>query len=335
MNKKAGRADVKEVCWLHVDLDPRAGKPVEEEQGRILRQLEEYRLRPHVVIFSGGGYQTLWLLDEPIPIDGDLAKAEDTKLYNIQLEKDLGGDNCHNIDRVLRVPFTVNVADCKKLDKGRTDAVAYAKWDERDRPGYSIDAFKKAEVAAPRNEPPTTATELAKLASSTAIDLSDTRPLDDGEFKFMCGLPFNVAQRAACTEIRDGSRNEKQIGINTDLVRAGVDDQLPYRIMWDKVHFPFLFDAIHFTPKGGARPKAAEYAERQIIKAKTFAEKERMKSEARVAKLTRCGPENRPEVWVDANRLQMPAWRSLKSGNSPSICGAMCPSTAQNSSQRR
>jgi hypothetical protein len=181
------------------------------------------------------------------------------------LERDLGGDNCHNIDRILRVPFTTNVADSKKLAKSRKDAVP----------------------------------ELSQTVFSTAIDRSDTRPLDDNEFALVCGLPFSVARRAASTEVGGGSRNEKQIGINTDLVRAGVDDQLHYRMMWDKVRFPFLFDAIHFTPKGGARPKAAEYAERQIIKAKTFAEKERMKSEARVAKLARCGPEKRPEVLVD------------------------------------
>ncbi len=47
--------------------------------------------------------QGIWDLkpEDHIVINGDVAKAEDAKLYNLQLERDLGGDHCHNIDRVL------------------------------------------------------------------------------------------------------------------------------------------------------------------------------------------------------------------------------------------
>ena len=43
---------------------------------------------------------------EPIPIDGVLAAAEDAARYNKQLELIYGADNCHNIDRILRLPGT-------------------------------------------------------------------------------------------------------------------------------------------------------------------------------------------------------------------------------------
>ena len=54
-----------------------------------------------------------------MPIDGKEAQYEDAKLYNVQLELLFGGDNCHNVDRILRLPGTINIPDAKKLKKGR------------------------------------------------------------------------------------------------------------------------------------------------------------------------------------------------------------------------
>ena len=56
LDKKAEREDIKEVRWLHVDVDPRPGEPIEEEQQRI-RLLMTERLppaipAPTVVLFS-------------------------------------------------------------------------------------------------------------------------------------------------------------------------------------------------------------------------------------------------------------------------------------------
>ena len=73
-----------------------------------------------MVVFSGGGYQAFWKLETPISINGDLGRAEDAKRYNQQLELLFGGDNCHNVDRIMRLPGTVNVPDERKRTKGRT-----------------------------------------------------------------------------------------------------------------------------------------------------------------------------------------------------------------------
>ena len=112
LNKKAERADIKSVDWLHVDIDARAGEPLDDEIKRILKQatknLPPGVVEPSGIVFTGGGYQLIWRLEEPIPIDGDLAKAEDAKLYNVQLENRFGADRCHNIDRILRLPGTLN-----------------------------------------------------------------------------------------------------------------------------------------------------------------------------------------------------------------------------------
>ena len=122
LTKKAEREDIKEVAYLHVDIDPRADEDLEAENTRIRALLDKPKglPEPTVLLFSGGGYQAFWKLETPIPIDGDLEKAEAAKLYNLKIERLLGGDNCHDVSRIMRVPGTVNVPDAKKLAKGRS-----------------------------------------------------------------------------------------------------------------------------------------------------------------------------------------------------------------------
>ncbi len=128
ITKKAEREDIKEVSWLHVDIDPRAGEDIGEEQERALglltTKLPKGVPEPTCVVFSGGGYQGFWRLEEPIPVEGELARAEDAKRYNQQLELAFGADNCHNIDRIMRLPGTVNLPDARKARKGRVPTLA-------------------------------------------------------------------------------------------------------------------------------------------------------------------------------------------------------------------
>jgi hypothetical protein len=132
LTKKAEREDIKEVAYLHVDLDPRAGEDVEAEQRRIFDLLSEPMPKglppPTCVVFSGGGYQAFWKLETPIPINGDVERAERAKLFNLKIEQLLGGDHCHNIDRIMRLPGTVNIPDAKKLAKGRKPTLAKLMW---------------------------------------------------------------------------------------------------------------------------------------------------------------------------------------------------------------
>jgi hypothetical protein len=125
LDKKAEREDINEVRWLHVDVAPRADEPVEEEQRRILSLMTERLpsdvVTPTAILFSGGGFQALWRLESPMPIAGQLGRAA---LYNLALEHAFQADNCHNIDRMMHLPGTVNIPDeCKQL-KGRRAALA-------------------------------------------------------------------------------------------------------------------------------------------------------------------------------------------------------------------
>ena len=122
VTKKIKKADVQSVDWFHIDIDPRVGHDLKSERNLALETLTnppEGVPKPTVVIFSGGGFQGFWKLREPIHVEGDIGKTEEAERYNIQLRMALGGDECQNADRIMRLPGSVNVPNRKKLEKGR------------------------------------------------------------------------------------------------------------------------------------------------------------------------------------------------------------------------
>lgn len=109
-DRKAKKSDVAEVVMFHVDVD--------DPHPLALEKLKDFDPKPSVILFSGGGYQAFWLLDEPMK---DLAAAE---AINMGLAERLGGDSCHNVDRIMRVPGTINWPNKKKRRAGRVPVLA-------------------------------------------------------------------------------------------------------------------------------------------------------------------------------------------------------------------
>lgn len=127
VSKKPKREDVEALDWLHVDIDPRVGEDIDKERKRALASLQTPPAGipvPTCVVFSGGGYQGFWRLESPKEIKGVQADFEDAKRYNQALELAFGADNCHNVDRIMRLPGTINRPDKRKLEKGRVEVLA-------------------------------------------------------------------------------------------------------------------------------------------------------------------------------------------------------------------
>jgi hypothetical protein len=185
--KKASREDIHAVHWLHVDIDPRAGADLATEQQRIAGVLAGQPgglPEPTVVVFSGGGYQAFWQLAEPIVTSGDLGKAEDAALYNLAIESQLGADSCHNVDRIMRLPGTINWPCEKKRKKGRTPQLAHVVTPFRDEAVYPLSMFEKSRPVAKA----TTAAKVTALPVTSRrtavppIDVGgwgDCRPIDE------------------------------------------------------------------------------------------------------------------------------------------------------------
>ncbi|MDA2931165.1 DUF3987 domain-containing protein, partial [Acidobacteria bacterium AH-259-O06] len=98
---------VKCVTCIWADCD---WKNFEGGQKEAIERIQNFPLRPTVVVRSGHGYHPYWLLKEPEEIE-DL---EGFRLIVKGAQKILGSDPVSDLPRILRIPGTLNYKDPKK-----------------------------------------------------------------------------------------------------------------------------------------------------------------------------------------------------------------------------
>lgn len=258
IKQKARREDIKEVAYLHVDIDPRVGEPLEKEHARIKSMLDKADPSPTFVIFSGGGYQAFWKLAQPIVINGDLGRAEDAKRYNMQLEVLYGGDNCHNIDRLCRLPGTMNIPDEKKRKRGRKATQAKLEFFYPERV-YELSRFTPApavQLPGDRGFQPIIAAPAGNIKRLDSVE-------DLNEYGVPDRIKVIIVQGCVPDEPKSGdnSRSAWLFDCICGLVRCGVPDEVIYAIITDP---DFLISA-SVIDKGSSMER---YALRQIARAK-------------------------------------------------------------------
>ncbi len=85
-----------QCLWVDVDSSETRSK------SSIIAELDQYPLRPSVVIDSGHGVHAYWMLND---FETDCARIERCNLW---LAEEFKADHCHSIDHLLRVPDTLN-----------------------------------------------------------------------------------------------------------------------------------------------------------------------------------------------------------------------------------
>lgn len=209
VNKKATKDDVTAASFVHVDIDD------ENAEDRI----RAFSPQATVIVHSGGGFHCYWKLSEPTD---DLMRVE---AINMAIAKALGGDNCHNVDRIMRLPGTVNIPNAKKLANGRMPALArvvQADWTLT----YSLDDFPQGEGPEPAGpkgavsqDPPIVSVGLDEIplpvlpVTRTLIELGDDpdRPRDKPGSRFHSRS--EAVFRAACDLARAGCAEEVIAGV--------------------------------------------------------------------------------------------------------------------------
>jgi len=268
LSKKAKIQDMAAMVCLHVDVDPRAGEDVAQEQARILSVFKDNlppgQLPPSCVIFSGGGYQGFWLLKEGIRLDGDVDRCEAAKLYNLEVERAFEGDSCHNVDRIMRLPGTVNRPNEVKRKKGRKPALAKVMWwtdavyDLKDfTPAVRVQpktagakGFASQGVTGHRAQ---VSGNVARLGS-----LDELPKAVNDETKQIIQVGHDPKQPN-----KQGSRSEWLWAAVCELVRCKVADDVIYSVITDP-RFGISASVLgHETPDG--------YARRQIERGHEFA----------------------------------------------------------------
>jgi hypothetical protein len=262
---KTRKADVVRIEWLWVDLDPAADADLEEERDRLFQLLTK-KLPPEVpdptfILDSGGGYWGFWKLADPIMLDGDdrEAKIADFEARQVRLEGLFGADACHNIDRIARLPGTLNRPDAKKRERGRVEAQAkVVEWHpER---VFDLSQFSKAPL-----NPQQMAKKPRKPAAVPAADAGDANePLVMTEVESL-NLPAAITLlidhgRDPNDPHKYKSRSEAVWAVLCAMVRAGCSDKQIRGILLN----PDLAISAHVLDQ----PHSVRYANRQIENAR-------------------------------------------------------------------
>lgn len=269
MYKKATRTDIARMSFLHVDLDPRSGEDLVEERTRLLAllttNLPEGVPAPSAIVDSGGGYWGFWRLDDPMEIDSDESTYEEAKLYNLQLELLFGADACHNVDRIARLPGTVNYPDKRKVAKGRVESLSAII--EMNGASYDLSSFTKAaplQTAEPRGQRLST-------GSTIVIDENVRRVNDLDELKELGVTDFcrTVIAQGMHPDEPDRWASEGRSGalwyVVCELVRSGLSDDMIYAIITDPDW------TISESVLDGSNGRGTRYARRQIERAREYA----------------------------------------------------------------
>jgi hypothetical protein len=265
MTKKASRLEIKEMCFLHLDLDPRAGEDLAEEQDRIeallTNNLPQGIPVPSAVTYSGGGYWAFWRLEDAFPIKRDAAQYEEAKLYNLHLELLFGADSCHNVDRIARLPGTVNYPDQKKRKKGRVEALATVKYTNENV--YRLSEFTKA---------PQVQTKGDGFSSGGTISISENvqrlQSLDELPKSVLNYTKVIIAQGNDPDDPNkwaEEGRSGALWYVCCELVRQGCSDDMIFAIITDPDW------GISESVIDGSNGRGTGYATRQIERAREFA----------------------------------------------------------------
>lgn len=247
VTSKAPKEAVAALGAIHVDVDPRDGEDFERERLRMLKALQHITPTPTVIIDSGGGYQGFWKLREPVAHEANTAELES---YNLWFSQNLGGDSCHNIDRIMRLPGTVNLPNAKKRAKGREPALA--KVVEQDwSKVYELNSFQAASI---EGGPTFQAVEFP--AELPVVDV-DTLPVST-----VCKAIIKAGNDPQNPN-RLASRSEWLFSVCCELVRKGCDDATVLAVILN----PENLISASVLEKSASR----KYALRQLERAKVVA----------------------------------------------------------------
>lgn len=205
-NDKPKKSDMVAARYVHCDIDPPRDQ-ADFSMAATLETLDNLRCPPSFVIGSGNGLQPVWRLD------GDCHNLDAIEGINQQVRTMFSADACFNIDRLFRVPGSVNWPSPTKEARGRKAAMATM---AREDTGECYDPETLRAFFPPAEHGETA----ARARGAVAIgDVSLTTPTEIGM------TPFCRARKAV--ERPSGSDRSHDVHhAACELVRAGYDDNV-------------------------------------------------------------------------------------------------------------
>lgn len=273
-DKKPAERDMTHMAFCHVDIDPAGTGDIADERseiyGKLTSALPSDVPTPSIIVDSGNGYQAFWRLTDPVKTGVDmlgddaglnaeiLDRIDDLKRYNIWLEEIFSADACHNLDRLCRLPGTINWPNKTKLAKGRVPVLA--KLIESNDKTYTLSDFKKG---APKQATPQNAASIHKPAN---VDIASIKPFElntlPNEVANWCPQVIQYGQHPDDEKYQYDTRSEALFAVVCELVRAGCDDRTIAAVITDPRHA--------ISESVNERKDKQRYVNRQITRARDF-----------------------------------------------------------------
>ena len=249
IERKADKTQIKSAGWLYVDVDceevspddPDRDRLIEEEKDRILKMftkdLPKGIPEPTVIISSGGGFQAFWKLKTLFPIEGTEENWEKYEAFNKRLEQVFNGDHCHNVDRIMRLPGTINIPNALKIKKGRVEALARVMSFSS---SLSYDLEEKF-IAGGNVQTKGSVIQDASIRPGGDINMdrsdeiiADLSELDEWDVPERVKVIIAQGRHPDQPKNGDNSRSAWVFDAVCHLIRCGVPDGLIYSILMDK-----------------------------------------------------------------------------------------------------
>lgn len=230
---KLKKEHIHKIHAVYLDADPDKNKSFEEERDRLrvfADDLANDDNPPTYINDSGGGMQAFWLYDKPL----DAFENDEAILHHEALSRGLADqydtDRVQNIDRLMRIPFTMNLPTAKKKNrKPALSTVVHAKTPTGIR-YKDFDFITPTHAAASDND---------KQYEDAPIDMDTIKkPIpDDLMTKFKAKLDTNKKLHDIYFGlIEKPSRSEYDMTIAKELKWAGFSMQETAHIMWHYTH---------------------------------------------------------------------------------------------------
>lgn len=244
-SKKSGKEkEVDTITALWVDLDIYKRHSLNKEAA--IEELSKFRLPPSIIVGSGYGLQSYWLLKQPEKVRGNTKGV--LKGLSETL-KALGADNCFDLSRILRVPDTKNYKNAQL-------PLAVKVIDYNSNLKYDLKEFDSFEMSL---SPP--------IQSGDATFSRDVNDVDVEQLKISLESKTLILQGKQEND-KYPSRSEVDFRVFCDLIKAGCDDDT-------------IKDVFEKYPIGNKyRKQGIAYLRHSINKARAAVESEKIAQES-------------------------------------------------------
>lgn len=262
--QKASKDEVTSVGVLWIDLDPKEATPAARAAllGLLTSDRPSAIPEPSAVVFSGGGFQAYWKLEVPFEVSSLAAVLEFEEhtrwLTRTFRNQDQGG---WNIDRILRLPGSVNWPKAAKREKGQEPALAQIV--ELSERVYKLEDFGRDQQGSGlRQELGDESSRRPSTTDPGLIKFSDLSALDDYEIPVRV-LDTIVEGKGKEPKHGDNSRSAWVFDVVCNLLRFGVPEGM---ILWVLLNPDWAISESVLDKRGGAR----KYALKQITSGLAF-----------------------------------------------------------------